>query len=65
MAKHVILSPSLVEEYANMRGESDNAPGTFQQLCLALRGHTWKLVSLYFQVKALKSDLEVGCTTLC
>ena len=45
-----------------MRTDSNHARGTFQQLRIALLGGlTCKLLSLYYQVKSIKSDLEV-CT---
>lgn len=45
-----------------MRTESNHARGTFQQLRVALLGGlTCKLLSLYYQVESIKSELEV-CT---
>ena len=45
-----------------MRMESNHARGTFQQLRIALLGGlTCKLLSLYYQVESIKSELEV-CT---
>ena len=45
-----------------MRTESNHAPGTFQQLRIALLGGlTCKLLSLYYQIESIKSELEV-CT---
>ena len=48
-----------------MRVESNRAPGTFNQLRVALlHGLTYKLFSLYYQIEAIKSQLEVRCTPL-
>ena len=45
-----------------MRTESNQARGTFQQLRVALLGGlTCKLLSLYYQIESIKSELEV-CT---
>ena len=64
MIEHDILSHRLANQFARMRVESNDAPGTFQQLRIALlRGHTWKLASLYRRIKVLKSELEVCYTT--
>ena len=47
-----------------MRTESNHARGTFQQLRIALVGGlTCKLLSLYYQIESIKSDLEV-CTSV-
>jgi len=47
-----------------MRLESNHAQGTFNQLRVALlHGLTYKLYSLYYQIEAIKSGLEV-CFTL-
>ena len=46
-----------------MRAESNSAPGTFDQLRVALvHGLTYKLFCLYYQIEAIKSKLEVRCT---
>ena len=46
-----------------MRVKSNSAPGTFNQLRVALlHGLTYKLFSLYYQIEAIKSELEVRCT---
>src|SRR5712691_7600154 len=42
-----------------MRVESNHARGSFQQLRLALLGWTRRLYSLYYQIEAIKSKLEV------
>ena len=43
-----------------MRVESNSAPGTLNQLRVALlHGLTYKLFSLYYQIEAIKSGLEV------
>jgi len=43
-----------------MRVESNRAPGTLNQLRVAfLHGLTYKLFSLYYQIEAIKSELEV------
>jgi hypothetical protein len=42
-----------------MRVESNHARGSFQQLHLALLGRTYILYSLYYQIGAIKSKLEV------
>ena len=43
-----------------MRVDSNRAPGTFNQLRVAfLHGLTYKLFSLYYQIEAIKSELEV------
>jgi len=48
-----------------MRVESNSAPGTLNQLRVALlHGLTYKLLSLYYQIEAIKSELEVRCTRL-
>ena len=48
-----------------MRTESNLSRGIFQQLHIALLGGlTYKLLSLYYQIEAIKSELEVHCTTL-
>ena len=48
-----------------MRVESNSAPGTFNQLRVALlHGLTYKLFSLYYQIEAIKSDLEIRCAPL-
>jgi len=48
-----------------MRVESNSAPGTFNQLRVALlHGLTYKLLSLYYQIEAIKSELEVRCAPL-
>ena len=44
-----------------MRTESNHARGTFQQLRITLGGLTCKLLSLYYQIESIKSELEV-CT---
>ena len=44
--------------------ESNGAPGTFNQLRIALvHGLTYKLFCLYYQIEAIRSELEVRCTT--
>ena len=46
-----------------MRLESNHAQGSFNQLRVALlHGLTYKLYSLYYQIEAIKSDLEVRFT---
>jgi len=46
-----------------MRVESNRSPGTLNQLRVALlHGLTYKLFSLYYQIEAIKSELEVRCT---
>ena len=46
-----------------MRLESNHAQGTFNQLRVALlHGLTYKLYSLYYQIEAIKSELEVRFT---
>jgi len=48
-----------------MRMESNSAPGTFNQLRVAvLHGLTYRLLSLHYQIEAIKSELEVRCTLL-
>ena len=48
-----------------MRVESNSAPGTFNQLRVALlHGLTYKLLSLYNQIQAIKSEVEVRCAPL-
>ena len=48
-----------------MRLESNRAPGTFNQLRVALlHGLTFKLFSLYYQIEVIKSELEVMFHTL-
>jgi len=48
-----------------MRVESNRAPETLNQLRVALlHGLTYKLLSLYYQIEAIKSELEVRCTPL-
>jgi len=48
-----------------MRVESNRAPGTLNQLRVALlHGLTYKLFSLYYQIEAIKSELEVCCAPL-
>ena len=48
-----------------MRVESNRAPGTLNQLRVALlHGLTYKLFSLYCQIEAIKSELEVCCAPL-
>jgi len=48
-----------------MRVESNRAPGTLNQLRVALmHGLTYKLLSLYDQIEAIKSELEVRRTPL-
>ena len=43
-----------------MRTESNLARGIFPQLRIALlSGLTWKLYSLYYEIEAIKSELEV------
>ena len=46
-----------------MRLESNHAQGTFNQLRVALlHGLTYRLYSLYYQIEAIKSGLEVHST---
>jgi len=48
-------------QLARMRMESNHAPGTFQQLRLAVqRGLTCKLFALYYRIEDVKSRLEVA-----
>lgn len=48
-----------------MRVESHDAKGISQQLFLALlRGLAYRLYSLYYQIKSIKSQLEVCCDTI-
>jgi hypothetical protein len=48
-----------------MRTTSNHSREVLQQLHIALLGGlTCKLLSLYYQIKAIKSELEVHCTTL-
>ena len=43
-----------------MRVESNHAQGTFNQLRVSLlHGLTYRLYSLYYQIEAIKSELEV------
>ena len=42
-----------------MRTESNLARGIFPQLRVALHGLTWKLLSLYYEIEAIKLELEV------
>jgi len=52
-------------QFAMIRIESNRAPGTFNQLRVALlHGLTYKLLSLYYQIEAIKSELEVCGTPL-
>ena len=45
-----------------MRTESNHARGTFRQLRITIMGGlTCKLLSLYYQIESIKSELEV-CT---
>jgi len=47
-------------QLARMRMESHHAQGTLNQLRVALlHGLTFKLFSLYYQIEAIKSELEV------
>ena len=47
-----------------MRLESNHAQGTFNQLRVALLdGLTYKMYSLYYQIEAIKSGLEVCLTS--
>lgn len=47
-----------------MRTESNHSRGILQQLHIALLGGlTCKLLSLYYQIEAFKSELEVRCTS--
>ena len=49
-----------------MRVESNRAPGTFNQLRIALlHGLTYQLFALYYKIEAIKSELKVRCTPLC
>jgi hypothetical protein len=49
-----------------MRMESNRAPGTFNQLRVALlHGLTYKLFSLCYKIEAIKAELEVRRTPLC
>ena len=55
---------SFANQFAMLRVESNRAPGTFNQLRLAvLHGLTYKLLSLFYQIEAIKSDLEVRCAS--
>lgn len=57
-----MLWRSSANQLAMMRVESNSAPGTFSQLRVALlHDLTYKLFSLYYQIKAIKSELEVRC----
>ena len=48
-----------------MRMEINHAHGTFQQLRIGVWcGLTWKLVPLHHRIEAMKSELEVCCTTV-
>jgi hypothetical protein len=48
-----------------MRTESNLSRGIFKQLHIALLcGLTCKLLSLYYQIETIKSELEVRCATL-
>ena len=48
-----------------MRTESNLSRGVFQQLHIALLGGlTCKLLSLYYQIEDIKSELEVRCTMM-
>jgi len=48
-----------------MRVEINHTQGALQQLRIGLWcGLTWKLFPLYHRIKAIKSELEVCCTTL-
>ena len=56
---------SSANQFAMMRVESNRAPGIFNQLRVALlHGLTCKLFSLYYQIEAIKSELEVRCALL-
>jgi hypothetical protein len=60
-----MLRHSLTIQFMTMRMEINHSHGTLQQLRIGLwRGLTWKLPSLYRRIKAIKSELEVCCTTL-
>ena len=60
--QHLILQCSSAYKFAMMRTESNHARGTFQQLRITLTGGlTCKLLSLYYQIESIKSELEV-CT---
>jgi len=60
-----MLRCSSANQFALMRVESNRAPGTFNQLRIALlHGLTYKLFSLYYQIEAIKSQLEVRCAPL-
>ena len=48
-----------------IRTESNLSRGIFQQLHITLLGGlTCKFLSLYYQIEAIISELEVHCTTL-
>ena len=50
----------MANQFAMMRTESNLARGIFPQLRIALlHGLTWKLYSLYYEIEAIKSELEV------
>ncbi len=52
-------------QFVTMRMEINHCHGTLQQLRIGLWcGLTWKLFPLYQRIKAIKSELEVCCTTL-
>jgi len=47
-------------QFAMMRTESNHARGIFRQLRIAfVGGLTYRLLSLYYQVESIKSDLEL------
>jgi len=54
---------SSADQFEMMRFESNHAQGSFNQLRVALlHGLTYKLYSLYHQIEAIKSQLEVRFT---
>ena len=62
---HALMYCSSAIQFATMRVESNSAPGTLNQLHVGLlHGLTYKLLSLYYQIEAIKSELEVHCTRL-
>ena len=58
-----MLRRSSANQFAMMRLESNHARGTYNQLRVAfLHGLTYRLYSLYYQIEAIKSELEVRST---
>jgi hypothetical protein len=65
MISYIGRTGSSTNQFTRMRMESNHAPMIFQQLRLTIqRGLAYRLYSLYSQIKATKSKLEVCRITL-